>query len=192
VGDVMYDAMIYFGKISGSHSTIVKDLNLKQNDFILATIHRAENTNDLEKLHGILKTLNEVSREIQIVFPIHPRTRQMLPEQLDLSNIKIIDPIGYFDMLELQRNCRLIVTDSGGIQKEAYLNKKYCITVRQETEWRELVDGGFNFLAPNIGDIGPLAKRLYNSQFPDNASPLYGDGNAAEKIKEILLSRFEQ
>lgn len=185
VGDVMYDAILHYQKISDSQSKVIRDLELEGVPFILATIHRAENTNSPELLAGIINALAQVSREKVIVFPVHPRTRALIATQNLPIGLRIIDPVGYLDMIQLQKNCRLIVTDSGGVQKEAYLNKKYCVTVRNETEWVELLNVGVNFLA-KADDINPLIQRLWNEPFHADDIQLYGDGRSAEQIVSLL------
>ena len=154
--------------------------------FILATIHRAENTNDAHRLNTIFEQFEKLAREKVIVLPIHPRTRTFLERDFSSPNLRIIDPVGYFDMIMLQKHCRLIVTDSGGVQKEAYFNKKYCITVREETEWVELVTGGYNFLAQPITTLYSQVTDLWDKPFPVDDSNLYGDGTAANMIADIL------
>ena len=146
VGDVMYDATLNFSKLSKEKSKIMQELNLKQEEFILATIHRAENTNDINKLRNIIEALNESGQ--QIILPLHPRTKKYM-DDYNLSfnkNIKIIDPVGYLEMISLEMNCRKIITDSGGVQKEAFFMNKPCITMRDETEWVETVENGWNIV----------------------------------------------
>jgi UDP-GlcNAc3NAcA epimerase len=139
-GDVMYDVALQFSEKSQRQSTILADLGLRRKEYILATVHRAENTDNKECLTNIFEALQEFSREIHVVLPLHPRTRKML-KVFDIENqldgIKIIEPVGFLDMVALESNARLIATDSGGIQKEAYFHKVPCVTVRSETEWVE-------------------------------------------------------
>jgi len=142
-GDIMKDAVEYYRKTSEEKSSIMKDLGLHKNNFVLATIHRQENTDDLDKLKSIFKGLEKISAQCQVVLPMHPRTKKILEEQQLAYKITTIDPVGYFDMLELLKNCNMVITDSGGLQKEAFFNKKNCIIVRDETEWVELVTNGF-------------------------------------------------
>ena len=142
-GDIMKDAVSYYSQTSAEKSSIILDLNLKSNEFVLATIHRQENTDDINKLKSIFEGLECISENKLVVIPIHPRTRKILKNKGLKYDLKFIDPIGYFDMLELLKHCNLVITDSGGLQKEAYFNKKHCIIVREETEWIELVEQGF-------------------------------------------------
>lgn len=186
VGDIMYDAILLYQELSTKYSSIVRDLDLEGKPFALVTIHRAENTNDPERLHQIMKTLNDVGAEKTVVFPMHPRTKNILKDTDLLKNIKVIEPVGYFDMIALQKNCRLIVTDSGGVQKEAFIHGKYCITVREETEWIELVDNGFNYLANPVETLPGLIDKLWDKKFSINGFYPYGDGKAADKIIDVI------
>ena len=185
-GDVMYDAVKFYKE--KTNDRILKELNLKPNDFILATIHRAENTNDPNRLQQIFSLLNKIAANRHIVLPIHPRTKSLLNESINsqLKNFHLIDPVGYLDMMSLQSNCKLVITDSGGVQKEAFLNGKYCVTVRNETEWVELVENGFNFLTDPLETLPNLVEQLWNKPFNDNGYQPYGDGEAANKILTIL------
>lgn len=183
-GDVMQDGAIFY-----------KDLAIKPNikiedNFILCTIHRAENTDDKQRLINIFEALNEIAKEKQIILPLHPRTKKILEGlKLDLNNLSIIDPIGYLEMTWLINNCSLIMTDSGGLQKEAYFFRKQCITLRDETEWIELVDLGVNILAgANKEKILNYYKEysLSNKKF-NQISDLYGQGEASKKIIKSLI-----
>lgn len=156
-GDIMKDAVKYYGKISGEKSAIISRLNLIPNEFVLATIHRQENTDNVEKLKEIFEGLELISKEKQVVLPLHPRTKAILNQHNLTYDIKIIDPVGYFDMLELLKKCNLVITDSGGLQKEAFFNKKHCIIAREETEWVELVANGFAEI------VGSDKKNMYQS-----------------------------
>lgn len=156
-GDIMKDAVKHYGKISGEKSAIISRLNLIPNEFVLATIHRQENTDNVEKLKEIFEGLELISKEKQVVLPLHPRTKAILNQHNLTYDIKIIDPVGYFDMLELLKKCNLVITDSGGLQKEAFFNKKHCIIAREETEWVELVANGFAEI------VGSDKKNMYQS-----------------------------
>ena len=142
-GDIMKDAVEFYSKVSEEKSSIIRDLKLQKNEFVLATIHRQENTDNLESLKSIFEGLQEISKTKQVVLPLHPRTKAILDKNKLTYTIKMIDPVGYFDMMELLKSCNLVVTDSGGLQKEAFFNKKHCIIAREETEWVELVSNGF-------------------------------------------------
>jgi UDP-GlcNAc3NAcA epimerase len=188
-GDIMKDAVEFYGKISAERSDIISRLDLKKHNFILATIHRQENTDDPERLRSIFEGLEEISREVQVVLPLHPRTRKIL-ENSDLKyNFTMIDPVGYFDMLELLKNCKMVVTDSGGLQKEAFFNQKHCIIVRDETEWVELVENGFAVIVGSDKDIMLSAFDTYSNSITDFNKNLYGKkiGQAIYKeIKKII------
>lgn len=184
VGDVMYDATLNFSKLSKEKSEIMTKLNLKEEEFILATIHRAENTNDINKLRNIIEALNESGE--QIILPLHPRTKKYM-DDYNLSfnkNIKIIDPVGYLEMISLEMHCRKIITDSGGVQKEAFFMNKPCITMRDETEWVETVENGWNIVVGT--DKAKILDGILNF-VPNKAKQnIFGDGHAAEKILKII------
>lgn len=184
-GDVMFDAMKYYGKKAETESTIIKQLGLVGKDFVLTTLHRAENTDNLERLQELVSALNTIHAEIPVVLPLHPRTRNYLNTHHIKLFAKVIEPVGYFDMLMLLRHCRLVLTDSGGLQKEAYLSGKFCITLRDQTEWVELVKVGANTLTgANTRKILAAFKKNYSRKI--NVKPLYGDGKASEKIARAI------
>ncbi|OGV41596.1 MAG: UDP-N-acetylglucosamine 2-epimerase [Legionellales bacterium RIFCSPHIGHO2_12_FULL_42_9] len=192
VGDVMYDATLFYNEYNTARQTIVETLNLFRGSFVLATIHRAENTDDKDRLHSICDALIELGDSQEIVFPVHPRTRAALNqsgyyEKLQ-QRLTLIEPVGYLDMLALERHASLIVTDSGGVQKEAYFNQVPCITLRDETEWIELVDFGWNRLCSPAKPFS-LLRMIAQLEKPavDKSIQLYGDGSAAEKIIDYLL-----
>lgn len=185
-GDVMLDAGMFYAQKSEERATLPS--SMFEGDFILCTLHRAENTDDKNRLTSIVDALNEIHETTRIVVPLHPRTSGLL-EKFGLKlNVDLIDPVGYFDMIELLKNCSLVMTDSGGLQKEAYFFEKNCVTMRDETEWVELVDNGFNLLA---GADGKLIKQHVATMLrktSDFSSQLYGDGHAGEQIVEALLN----
>ena len=180
-GDIMKDAVEHYRKTSEEKSSIIKDLTLHNNNFVLATIHRQENTDDLNKLTSIFKGLEKISAQCQVVLPMHPRTKKILEEHQLTYNITTIDPVGYFDMLELLKNCTMVITDSGGLQKEAFFNKKHCIIVRDETEWVELVTNGFaKIVGSNTAKMLDAYAELKNKNANFSLN-LYGN-NVGEKI----------
>ena len=182
VGDVMQDGAIFYKNLA------IKPECETVDDFILCTIHRAENTDDENRLKNIFKALNEIAKEQQVVLPLHPRTNKILQEmQIDTNNLSIIDPVGYLEMVWLIDNCSLVMTDSGGLQKEAYFFEKQCVTLRDETEWVELVANGFNTL---VGANYDKIIAAYRNRKPFEAKnlDLYGGGKAGEKIVRELLS----
>lgn len=190
-GDVMLDAAIHYGKIAEVQSDIINSLSLAEAKYALCTLHRAENVDDSRALAWIVNGLSELSNCMTVVLPLHPRTRMRLNEfslfeKLN-SKIKILDPLGFLDILALQKSASVIVTDSGGMQKEAFFQKKPCVTVRTETEWIELLTGGHNRLAiPQKDSIlskvdDALATNL------DWSLNLYGDGNCSQTIVEVMI-----
>jgi UDP-GlcNAc3NAcA epimerase len=186
VGDVMYDAVTFYSGRAESSSRILAEHALDKGQYVLATIHRAENTDDPKTLSSIVRGLNAVAESIAVVFPMHPRTRNSLQRagaSGDLSrNVKVIPPVGYLDMIKLERNAALIATDSGGVQKEAFFQRVPCVTLRGETEWVELVDLGWNFLvcAQDSGAIAQAVKQRLGTRGKD-AAP-YGEGDAGARI----------
>jgi UDP-GlcNAc3NAcA epimerase len=189
VGDVMYDAALFYGAMSAERSDIIKKLRLDKNGFILCTIHRQENTDNPDRLRSIASALNEINKVIPVVLPLHPRTRKILSNQNISLGFDPIDPVGYFEIVELLKNCDLVVTDSGGMQKESFFFKKYCITLRDETEWVELVDNGYNFLTG--ADKEKIIAKFTSIKGKPLASdqPLYGKGNASQLIVEYLKQK---
>jgi UDP-GlcNAc3NAcA epimerase len=194
VGDVMYDAAIYYGSKAKAHSQVLHKLGLVNKGYILATLHRAENTDDPECLRSIVDGLAQIAGELPVVLPIHPRTRRILDAQGMLSElsrcIRLIDAVGYFDMMMLQQNARMIATDSGGVQKEAYFHSVPCVTFRETTEWVELIKVGWNRLVPPVS-----AAAVYSglrdglASTPRSTQNLYGDGHAAQRIAQALLRK---
>lgn len=184
VGDVMLDALLYAQPIARANSTILEQLRIGPRNYALLTIHRPANTDNLERLREIMAAVNLVPETV--ILPLHPRTRKAL-SNLDVqlgSHVRLIEPVGYFDMITLEANAYLIATDSGGVQRESYYLSIPCLTLRDETEWRETIDTGWNKL------VGADQKLLLDSWFnfvpPTEHPPIYGTGNAAQKIAGIL------
>jgi UDP-N-acetylglucosamine 2-epimerase len=190
VGDVMYDALLHNLELARKRSNILKQLGLEKGTYALATVHRAANTDDLTRLGALLNAFGTLSS--RVIFPVHPRTRKMIQEA-DLTvagNVMMIEPVGHFDILILQENANCILTDSGGMQKEAYLLGVRCITLREETEWIETVDAGWNRLT---GVEADAIRTAIESWHPSGERPpLYGNGRAAGEICSILRKAFEQ
>ncbi|CAM1353286.1 non-hydrolyzing UDP-N-acetylglucosamine 2-epimerase [Tenacibaculum insulae] len=184
-GDIMKDAVEFYGEFSADKSTIISDLKLKENEFVVATIHRQENTDDKEKLKEVFSALAKIHQTKQVVMPLHPRTKKVL-EKYDLQpNITFINPVGYFDMLELLKKCSLVITDSGGLQKEAFFNKKHCIIAREETEWTELVETGYaKITGTNMDEITSSFQEFLASK-KSFKEELYG-ANVGEKIYQSI------
>ena len=192
VGDVMYDAALCFASAARNKATVLETLGISSDTFALVTIHRAENTDNKAKLSSILTALGKIaSNEIEVLFPLHPRTLAAL-KTFDLKlppNINVCEPLSYFEMLYIESRSKVIITDSGGVQKEAFFHKVPCVTLRDETEWKELVNAEWNVLCTSnspdaivkaaISSIGKIGKDI---------SP-YGDGKASEKIVNIISNR---
>jgi len=192
VGDLMYDAALHFAERAADCSHILQTLGLPLQGYALATLHRAENTNsDGKRLLTILRALNDFSREMPVVFPLHPRTRGVINaigSSHLLDGLHVIEPVGYLDMLTLERNARLIATDSGGVQKEAFFYHVPCVTIREETEWTELLEAGWNRLAPphdTCTVVSGLRAALHED--PPPFSNPYGDGQSTQKVIARLL-----
>lgn len=185
-GDVMYDAALYYANQAESKSCINRTIN--KDKYILATIHRQENTDNQIRLVEIIRGLNLLNKSIPVVVPLHPRTKKIIDSLKIIPDFQIIPPVGYFDMIMLLKNCEMVITDSGGVQKEAFFFNKYCITLRDQTEWVELVDNGFNILAgaDTTAMISAVEKFQHNPvEFNQN---LYGNGNAAEIAASIIYN----
>ncbi len=184
VGDVMYDAVLHFGDIARSRSGVLNELSLSRGDYYLATIHRPYNTDDPAQLAVILEVLG--SLPLPVVFPVHPRTRERLKAHVSAeSRVRLIDPVGYLDMLQLEQNAAAILTDSGGVQKEAYFFGVPCFTLRPETEWVETVRSGWNTLVG--ADVRALPDALQAWVSPSGGSPpFFGSGDAAARIVAAL------
>jgi UDP-GlcNAc3NAcA epimerase len=190
VGDVMYDATLLFAQRGGDAAGAA---GLAREGYVLATIHRAENTDDPARLEAIVGGLCDVADSCPVVMPLHPRTRAVLERSRGLAavaqRLRFLDPVGYLDMLALERDARLIVTDSGGVQKEAFYHRVRCVTLRDETEWVELVDAGWNQLvAPTSSRVvaDAVRKALVASSPPEPPRGLYGGGDACERVAELL------
>ena len=188
VGDVMYDAVLFYKQISKPTEAVSQLIDDLEKKYYLATVHRAENTDDPERLSNIAEAFNNISETTTIVFPMHPRTRkEIIKYGLNLDKVRIIDPVGYFDMLTLLENCKAVFTDSGGLQKEAYFFHKPCITLRDETEWIELVEYGFNRLVGAKRDKIIGTEKSIDTKKNDYSIDLYGKGDAGNKIVQAML-----
>ncbi len=189
VGDVMLDAALYYRQLARPTAATAPLLAPLAGGFFLATVHRAENTDDPARLKGILDALSEISARTPVILPLHPRTRGSLGAWRAPPSLHVIDPVGYFDILCMLQACGGVLTDSGGLQKEAFFFGKRCLVLRDETEWVELVEKGFNLLAGADRDrIVSAAASFLDGAAPE-ALPLYGDGHAGERIVEALLER---
>lgn len=189
VGDVMYDSILHFQKSSQNLSNILDRLKLTEKEYYLMTIHRAENTDNQVKLRNILEAISKMDKTV--VFPAHPRTKKNIAKFnlnhfLLASNIKLIDPLSYFEMITIEEGAKVILTDSGGVQKEAYMLKVPCITIRDETEWIETTNNGWNVLCD--ADVNSIIYEVNSVKTPIDYNFVFGDGKASEKIVKILLS----
>ena len=191
-GDVMQDAALFYAKKSEVKSEVMQKENLLNTEFCLVTIHRAENTDDPSRLRSIFEALNQINEECQVVLPLHPRTKKILKDLNIETTVSIIEPVGYFDMIELLKNCSFVMTDSGGLQKEAYFFSKKCITMRDETEWVELIAGGYNVIVGADTHKILYAYRELNNSSPDFSVDMYGNGNASVNIVHAIKSFIEQ
>lgn len=188
VGDVMLDALLENIEVARKESQVMKRLGLSEEGFLLLTIHRQENTDRYENLKSIVKAVTSIER--MVIFPAHPRVRKWLRHWSlwercqNAPNLMVIEPVGYLDMLLLEEKAEAILTDSGGMQKEAYFLRTLCLTLRQETEWTELVEGGWNTLVgtrpEKIGEV------LCDLSFPTRGKNPYGEGDASKKIAEVI------
>lgn len=187
VGDVMFDACVRFSQLAQKKSKILDHLNITSKEFILATLHRPYNVDVSSRLQSIFAALGKT--DVPIVLPCHPRLReQMKRHQMDApETVKMIDPVGYLDMIMLEKNARLVLTDSGGVQKEAYFWAVPCVTVRPETEWMETVHAGWNMIAD--ADEQKIVRGLTTVWWPDTQEALFGDGKASERIVNILKNK---
>ncbi|MEI9475045.1 MAG: UDP-N-acetylglucosamine 2-epimerase (non-hydrolyzing) [Deltaproteobacteria bacterium] len=203
VGDVMYDSILHYSTLADKKSTILNELGLalsrrsftpnaerRTPNYYLATLHRAENTDDSKTLRAILAALDEIGKDVPVILPLHPRTKKMMETYHLRSNqrrVKLIDQVSYLDMITLTKHARIVLTDSGGVQKEAYWLRVPCITLREETEWVETVESGWNVL------VGAETKRITDGirqmeqRRPKKGTGLFGDGKASEKIVRTMV-----
>lgn len=184
VGDVMYDAAMYYASKSRKPSSVSAG-----DGFALVTIHRADNTDDVERLSNIVLALNEINLTTPVICPVHPRTKKLISSLTVKPSFLMVDPVSYFEMLWLLQNCAVVVTDSGGLQKEAYFFNKFCLTMRDQTEWVELVQAGANVLVG--ADCKSIVQKYDQHRLSVvNGGELYGNGNSAQKIITELLKNI--
>ena len=183
VGDVMQDSALLFAKKAVAPTGVLPE------DFILATLHRAENTYNPQRLAAIVSALNTLHKTVApVLLPLHPRTRKLIAQNGLELNVHLIDPVGYFEMVWLLDHCQLVLTDSGGVQKEAFFFGKACVTMRDQTEWVELIEAGANELvgADTVKIIGAVTRNA--GRKVQDTSNLYGGGKAAQRIVDVLLN----
>jgi UDP-GlcNAc3NAcA epimerase len=201
VGDVMYDSVLYYSKLAEKKSNILEDLGFRNQQsaignlqYYLVTLHRAENTDNPKRLESILKALNEIGKDFPVILPLHPRTEKMMKEFhlfSETQRMKLINPVSYLDMIKLEKHARAILTDSGGVQKEAYWFRVPCFTLRYETEWVETAKSGWNILvgAEKKKIVGAI-KGWEDRKRSRVKSELFGDGKASEKIVQTIMKYF--
>lgn len=193
VGDVMYDVALHHGARAAARADgALRRLWLNDKGFVLATVHRAENTDHPDRLHVIVDAFIEVAHTLPVIWPLHPRTRGVLVreglfERLNAA-VRLVEPLGYLDMVQLEQTAAVIATDSGGVQKEAFFHGVSCVTLRDETEWVELVQGGWNRLAPPVDPAAVVAAVLEERGCRGQQIRPYGNGDAAVKIVASLLA----
>jgi UDP-GlcNAc3NAcA epimerase len=198
-GDVMYDNALYYGEMAETHNSVFDQLKVDKDNYVLCTVHREQNTDNADRLNSILSCLNRVSKEknVDIVMPLHPRTQKMmhyLPDKKivdeihDNDRIILSGPLPYLELILLEKKARLIMTDSGGVQKEAFFYRKPCIVLRKETEWKELVDIGSTILADADENKIIAAFNYFKEYPPEEYPPIFGDGKAADFIFDTIIS----
>lgn len=187
-GDVMYDAALFYKEHALNEISAMPELYLKE--FVLCTIHRAENVENDKKLAGIISGINKIANEVKVVCPLHPRTAQRITELGLRTNFTTIDPVGYFEMIRLLDKCKLVLTDSGGLQKEAYFSNKICICLRDETEWKELADDGFVIISGSNPDA--IVESFHSARKAELnfETKYYGNGKAGSYIVNEILKSF--
>ncbi len=184
VGDVMVDSLMTYTEVAEQKSRILDDLNLEKEKFLLMTIHRPSNADHDDRLLSILKEVSNIN--LPVIFPVHPRSRARVEKLISQTSgdIRIIEPVGYLDMMLLEKYSKVIITDSGGVQKEAYLHMTPCLTVRGETEWVETVEDGWNYLVGN--QLKKISQLAYDFPEPKRWKHHYGDGHASDKVVQLL------
>lgn len=191
VGDVMYDAAKFFGERAEVSSKILDDLGLNAGSYVIATVHRAENTDYPERLENICRALAKTAKQLPVVLPLHPRTKAKLNANNLMSlldGVQVVEPLGYLDTMMLLKNSELVVTDSGGVQKEAYFCRRPCVTLRDETEWGELITTGWNRLCSPAQSSEIIFSEVESAISTQGKElDLYGSANAGDKIVSALL-----
>lgn len=187
-GDVMYDNSMYFSAMADMKSDIIERMGLSHRNYILATIHRPANTDNPENLRNIFRALKDIAErhQIDVVLPLHPRTRKMMGNNRMDERIKVIEPVSFFEIIRLEKNARVVMTDSGGVQKEAFFYGTPCVILRPETEWVEIVEAGAGIIADADYDRIIAAYEALAGK-PVHFPPLFGDGHAGEKIISEIM-----
>ena len=201
-GDVMYDNSLYFSSLSDQKSTIIKDLDLEKNNYILSTVHRNDNTDKPDNLNAIFSSFIAITEfhNIKLILPLHPRTSKMMDILLrddlkqkikDSSFISIVPPASFLDILALEKNAKIIITDSGGLQKEAYFFKKPCVILRPQTEWIEIVETGSAVIADADEETIIESVNSFFSEKKLNFPPVFGDGHSARFMAKGILKQLK-
>lgn len=199
-GDIMYDNSLYFAELSESRKDILKELRVKDQQYVLATIHRNFNTDSMERLSSIFKALIEISNHTPVVLPLHPRTlksivnefdEEMLDKMEEATNLIIAEPLSFLEMTYLEQHAKMIITDSGGVQKEAYFFQKPSLILRPETEWVEIVQAGAALLVDADPKRIKQAYQKFSENPPQKFPPIFGDGDSANLILETMLQYLE-
>ena len=200
-GDIMYDNSLHFSTIADQKADILKRLGLEEKPYVPATLHRDGNTDNPDRLNAILEAFLELSKDIAVVLPMHPRTRKMVEQLIDdeklfrlfhSENIHVIEPVSFLEMIQLEKHSSLILTDSGGVQKESYFFHKPCVILRPETEWVEIVETGAACIADADKDKILEASHRYLQKPPIDFPAIFGDGHAAEFILEKIQSSIRK
>ena len=199
-GDIMYDNSLYFSSIADQKVDLLQRLGLENKPYVLTTLHRDSNTDHSERLNAILDAILTLSTDIDVVLPMHPRTRKMVhllvdPEKtnrlMQNKNIQIIEPVSFLEMIQLEKHAKMVMTDSGGVQKESYFFKKPCVILRPETEWVEIVETGAAILVDADNEKILNYSHRYLQQPPVDFPEIFGDGHAAEFMLQKMLDSFD-
>lgn len=188
VGDVMFDVAMHYRERARQQSAAIQNLNLTKREFVLATCHRAENTDDPKRLHQIVEALAKIAKDIQVILPLHPRTRKLLKENGssgELHGVTVVDPLPFLDMVALEQAAKVILTDSGGVQKEAFFYGVPCVTMRDETEWTETIESGWNVLVG--ADRERIVSAVMGARAGSDVGTPYGMGTASLDIVRALI-----
>jgi UDP-GlcNAc3NAcA epimerase len=196
VGDIMYDVALFYKDAAKNNERVLKELEVETSEYVLATCHRAENTNDADRLHEIITGISKVANEIPVIFALHPRTKQYIKELgCDdlLNNVTLVDPLPFLEMVALEQSAKLILTDSGGVQKEAFFYGVPCLTMRDESEWLETINLGMNKLVgASKTKIVSSVKEILSKPKPDLTEEMpYGDGTTSKKILDLII-KFQE
>ncbi len=189
-GDIMQDSALYYSKKKVNRLNLIRKLRLKNKSFVLCTIHRAENTEEKNKLSTIVQDLNKINEESEILMPIHPKTKKKIEEFGLKPQFRTIEPVGYFDIIELLKHCSTVITDSGGLQKEAYMFEKKSVVLLDFIPWVELVENGFALQSHIEKDLIYSNYKHIMKSNPDFSIKLYGDGTTSKQIIQYIIEDY--